>query len=218
MLLMAATTALAQVQASGDAYLFNSSYNTNVSGSIADGYNGNVGLNFQVVAADVPAGDTVYITALGYYAVSGSVVNNHTLSLWGPSTTPGGNLASYNLASVTLNAGTLVDANGFAWVTLGTPIALVSGDYYDLLTSETGTGAGSDAYLQPYEGGGSSGPAVISFTAGSPFTAIQGAYSTSGYAYSGSAYLGPNMQYEIAGPSPAPGKHYPRSQPAGPDL
>jgi len=201
---MAAMPVLAQVQASGDAYLFNSSYDTNVSGSIADGYSGNVGLNFQVVAADVPSGDNVYITALGFYAVSGTVVNNHTLSLWGPSATSSGNLGGENLTNVMLNAGTPVDANGFAWVTLTTPIVLVPGDYYDLLTTEAGTGAGSDAYLQPYEGGGLSGPAVISFPAGSPFAAIQGAYSTSGYAYSYSGYLGPNMQYEIEGPSPVP--------------
>lgn len=197
MLVLAALPTLAQYQASSDAYFFNSSYNTNVSGSLADGYNGSIGLNFQVVAAKVPAGDTVYITALGFYAASGTVGASHTLSLWGPSTTAEGNLGSANLASVTLNAGTPVDTNGFAWVTLSTPIALVSGDYYDLLASVTS--GGPDDYLQPYEGS----TAAISSPSGSPFAAVIGAYSTSGYAYSGSAYLGPNMQYQFVGSSQA---------------
>ncbi|HXC35234.1 MAG TPA: hypothetical protein VNV43_05125, partial [Candidatus Acidoferrales bacterium] len=199
LLLISALPAPAQFQASGDAYLLNSSYNTNVSGSLLDGYTGNIGLNFQVVAADVPSGDTVFITALGFYAASGKVGANHTLSLWGPSATAQGNLSGANLASVTLNAGTPVDTNGFAWLTLGTPIALVAGDYYDLLSSVTS--GGPDGYLQPYEGGGTSGPAVISVPSGSPFAAAIGAYSTAGYAYSGSAYLGPNLQYEIEGPT-----------------
>ena len=193
LLLIVALPALAQYQASSDAWFFNSSYDTNVSGSLADGYNGNIGLNFQVVAANVPPGDTVYITALGFYAASGTVGANHTLSLWGPATTAQGNLGSANLVSVTLNAGSPVDTNGFAWVTLSTPIALVAGDYYDLLASVTS--GGPDDYLQPYEGS----TAVISIPSGSPFAAIIGAYSTSGYAYSDSAYLGPNMQFQIVG-------------------
>ena len=190
-----------QYEASGEAYLFNLSYNTN--GSVTVG-SGDVGLNFQVVAAEVPSGDTVYITALGFYAVSGSVVDNHTLSLWAPTNkAEAAYSAGQELASVTLNAGTPVDTNGFAWAALSTPVALVAGDYYDLLTTESGS-AGSDAYLQPYEGGGTTGPTVIEMTSGSPFAAVIGAYSTSGYAYSYSAYLGPNMQYEIEGPAPVP--------------
>ena len=197
LLLIIAVPTLAQYQASSDAWLFNSSYNTNVSGSLEDGYNGNVGLNFQVIATNVPSGDTVYITALGFYAASGTVGASHTLSLWGPGTTARGDLSSANLASVTLNAGTPVDTNGFAWVTLSAPIALVAGDYYDLLASVTS--GGPDDYLQPYEGGGTSGPAVISVPSGSPFAGFTGAYSTDGYAYSGSAYLGPNIQFQIVG-------------------
>ncbi|HUA64832.1 MAG TPA: lamin tail domain-containing protein [Alphaproteobacteria bacterium] len=199
LLLITAMRTLAQDQASGDAYLFNSSYNTNVTGSIADAYTGNIGLNFQVMAADVPSGDTVYITALGFYAVSGAVGANHTLSLWGPSVTSKGNLDGDNLTNVTLLAGANVDTNAFAWVALNPPIALVAGDYYDLLASVTS--GGPDAYLQPFEGGGTSGPAVIYVSTNSPFAPVIGAYSTSGYAYSGSAYLGPNIQYEIEGPT-----------------
>ncbi|HEY1788953.1 MAG TPA: hypothetical protein VGJ73_12390, partial [Verrucomicrobiae bacterium] len=201
LLLIMAMPTLAQYQGSTNAWLFNSSYNTNVSASLEDGYTGNIGLNFQVVTANVPSGGTVYITALGFYAASGTVGANHTLSLWGPSATSEGNLSSANLVSVTLNAGTPVDTNGFAWVTLSAPIALVAGDYYDLLASVTS--GGPDPYLQPYEGGGTTGPAVISIPSGSPFAAVAGAYSTAGYAYSSSTYLGPNMQYQIIGSSPA---------------
>jgi hypothetical protein len=199
LLLIIAMRAPAQYLSAGGAWVFNSSYNTNISGSLVDGYTGNIGLNFQVVAADVPSGDTVYITALGFYAASGTVGASHILSLWGPSATAEGNLSSANLASVTLGAGTPVDTNGFAWVTLSTPIAVVAGDYYDLLASVTS--GGPDSYLQPFEGGGTSGPAVISVSSGSSFTPVTGAYSTSGYAYSGSSYLGPSMQFEIVGSS-----------------
>lgn len=199
LLALTALPALAQNEASGDAYLFNSSYNTNVTGSLADGYNGAIGLNFQVTPANVPTGDTVSITALGFYAPSGNAGQDHTLSLWGPSAASEGNLSSDNLTNVSLAAGAPVDSNGFAWAALNPPIPLVAGDYYDLLG--TVTSGGPDAYLQPYEGGGTSGPAVIALTTNSPFSPVVGAYSTSGYAFSGSAYLGPNMQYEIDGPT-----------------
>lgn len=199
LILIVATSTPAQNQASGDAYLFNSSYDTNVSGSIADGYTGNIGLNFQVTASNVPSGDTVYVTALGFYAVWGGLGANHTLSLWGPGTTAGGNLGGNTVTNVMLPAGTIVDTNGFAWVPLNPPVPLITGDYYDLLA--TVTSGGPDDYLQPYEGGGTSGPAVISRTSGSPCAAVAGAYSTNGYAYADSAYLGPNLQYEIEGPT-----------------
>jgi hypothetical protein len=178
-----------------DLYLENPSYNTN--GNVLHNYTGNVGNNFQVVAADVPAGDSVEVTALGFYAYLGTTVNNHTLSLWGPSATSGGNLGSLNLASVTLSAGATADANGFAWVTLSTPITLVSGDYYDLLASVT-SGSGNDPYLVPYDNGSSGNPVITPDVNGvdAPFYIVQGAYSTSGYAYTWSTYLGPNLQYE----------------------
>ena len=170
--------------------------------TVVDGYSGSLGCNFQVAAADVPSGDSVYITALGYYAGTnsteftggGTVTTGQTLSLWGPSTSAAANLGSENVTNVTLAAGTAVDSNGFAWVTLNPPLPLVAGDYYDLLTTENG----SEVYLQPVDSANNT-PMVL--PAGSPFVIYKGAYSTSGYAYSGSTYLGPNMQYEIEGPT-----------------
>ena len=192
--------ALAQVQQSGDAYLENPAYS--LSGNVLTSYSGNVGNNFK--AAGVPSGDTLYITALGFYAGTngewsgaGTVLDNHILSLWGPNTTVGGNLASENMTNVTLSAGTTVDTNGFAWAVLNPPIALVSGSNYDVLTSLI-SGSGHDAYLPPVDSGSHN---VVVLTSGSPFTLNEGAYSTSGYAYTGSSYLGPNMQYAIEGPN-----------------
>ena len=197
--LLCAAPALAQVQATGNAYLENPAYN--LSGQVNRGYTGNVGCNFKV--SSIPFGDTISITALGFYSGTngeytgaGTVVNSHTLSLWGPSTTAGGNLGSLNITNVTLPAGAAVDANGFAWATLSPPIVLTSGSNYDLLTSVT-SGSGNDAYLTPDDSGNNA--AVV--LNGSPFVINEGAYSTSGYAYSGSTYLGPNMQYEITGPT-----------------
>lgn len=200
-LTLAAIPALGQVQASGNVYFENPAYA--ITNDVNTGYSGNVGCNFQVY--DVPGADTLTITALGFYAGtngewtgSGTVANSHTLSLWGPSATPGGNLSANNVTNVTLAAGTAVDANGFAWVTLNPPIALTSGDYYDLLTSVT-SGSGNDAYLTPVD---SSNNAVVTLPASYPFAIVEGAYSTSGYAYGNSTYLGPNMQYEVQGPTP----------------
>ncbi len=210
-----AIQALAQVQQGpSDSWLENPSYS--LSGNVNHGYTGNVGGNFQVVSADVPAEDAVEITALGLYVGtsgewtgSGTAEANSTLSLWGPSATSGGNLGSLNLASVTLSSGTAGDANGFAWVTLSTPVTLVSGDYYDLLASVTSGSLGSvNPYLSPYDNGSNGHtaitPDVNGVITGTPFYMGQGAYSTSGYAYSWSEYLGPNMQYEIVGPNPVP--------------
>jgi hypothetical protein len=200
LLTMAAIPALAQVQESGDAYLQNSAYS--LSGNVLNNYSGNIGNNFK--ATGVPAGDTLYVTALGFYAGTngewtgaGTVLDNHTLSLWGPSTAVGGNLGSENITNVTLSAGATVDANGFAWVTLNPALALVSGSNYDLLTSVI-SGAGHDAYLPPVDSGSHN---VVVLTPGSPITLNEGAYSTSGYAYTGSTYLGPNLQYQIVGPT-----------------
>jgi hypothetical protein len=199
-LLLRAAPALAQVQQSGNAYLENPAYS--LTGNVVTTYTGNVGNNFKV--GGVPAGDTLYITSLGFYAGtngewsgSGTVLDNHTLSLWGPSTTVGGNLGSENITNVTLAAGSAVDANGFAWATLNPPLTLVSGSNYDLLTSLISS-SGHDAYLQPVDSGSHN---VVVLTSGAPFVLNEGAYSTSGYAYTGSSYLGPNMQYEITGPT-----------------
>src|SRR5215469_14682535 len=90
-----------QVQISGDSYLENPAFVV----SPLRGYTGSIGCNFQ--ANGVPSGDTLYVTALGFYAGTngeytgaGTVVNSHTLSLWGPSTTSGGNLSSKNVTNV----------------------------------------------------------------------------------------------------------------------
>lgn len=199
-LLLCAAPALAQqVQSTGNAYLENPAFN--LTGNVLRSYTGSVGNNFKV--SGVPTGDTLSITALGFYSGTngqftgaGTVVNNHTLSLWGPSATAGGNLGSLNITNVTLSAGATVDTNGFAWVTLNPPIVLTNGYNYDLLTSLT-SGSANDAYLQPVDS--SNNTSVV--LNGSPFILNEGAYSTSGYAYSGATYLGPNMQYEITGPT-----------------
>ena len=199
-LLLCAVPAWAQVQATGNSYLENPAFN--LTGNVLRNYTGSVGSNFKV--SGVPTGDTLTITSMGFYAGTngewtgaGTVVNSHTLSLWGPSASIGGNLGSENITNVTLAAGAAVDTNGFAWVTLNPSITLVSGSNYDLLTSLT-SGSANDAYLQPVD---SSNNTVMVLN-GSPFTINEGAYSTSGYAYTGSTYLGPNMQYQVTGPVP----------------
>ncbi|HEY1788294.1 MAG TPA: hypothetical protein VGJ73_09075 [Verrucomicrobiae bacterium] len=199
--LLVAMPALAQqVQETGDAYLENPAFN--LTGNVLRTYNGNLGNNFKV--SGIPTGDTLSITALGFYAGTngeytgaGTVVNSHTLSLWGPSATAGGNLSSLNMTNVTLSAGATVDANGFAWATLNPPIVLTNGDNYNLLASLT-AGAANDAYLQPVDAGNNTSVALN----GSPFILNEGAYNTSGgFAYSGATYLGPDMQYQITGPA-----------------
>jgi len=198
LLTVAAIPALAQDQGSGDAWIFNPSYNTTGnSASYAQ-----VGGEFQVVAADVPSGDTLEVTGLGWYSVSGSAPSvNINISLWGGSATHGFTSSSGNLlTTATVNSGTAVSSDGFAWVTLSTPIALTAGDYYNLLESAE---SGNVTYLQPYDNG-SSGHASAIPSVGSPITLYEGMYSVSGFAYSGSEYLGPDVQYEIEGPNPVP--------------
>lgn len=215
LLILAAMPALAQ----SDMYQFNSNYNFG-GGNLRFNAGGNDGNNFQLVAADVPAGDTVRVTALGFWAgtpnidgsawsTAGTVVQNHTLSLWGASTSQGGSFSGLSLASVTLNAGTTVDANGFAWVELGSPIALVPGDYYLLTASYSSTGANgtADPLINPYDSNSpqdaSITPDVNGVITGTPFYVAQGAYNTTGgYAYTWSTYLGPNLQYVMV-PEPS---------------
>jgi hypothetical protein len=199
--LLAAIPALAQDQGSGDAVIFNSSYNPSVSGST--GSYAQIGGEFNLVAADVPLGDTVYVTALGWYSISGTApTENYTISLYGPGTAALQNLSSDLIGTGTVAGGTALSFDGFAWVTLATPIALTAGDYYNVIESAA---SGNVTYYQPYQGGGTTGPAVVTPPAGSPFTATEGMYTNStGYAYSSSEYLGPDMQYEIEGPTPVP--------------
>jgi hypothetical protein len=198
---LVAIPALAQNQGSGDAIMFNPGYNTSVSGST--GSYAQIGGELQLVAADVPSGDTVYVTALGWYSISGTApTEDYTISLYGPGTAAKQNLSSDLIGSGTVASGTSLSADGFAWVILSTPIALTAGDYYNIIENAA---SGNVTYYQPYEGGGTSGPAVVIPSTGSPFTAIEGMYNNStGYAYSSSEYLGPDMQYEIEGPNPVP--------------
>jgi hypothetical protein len=184
---------------SGDAWNFNPSYNT--SGST--GSYGQIGGEFQLVANDVPAGDTILITALGYYSVSGAAPSvNINISLWGGSATRGFTGSSGDLLTTAqVASGTAVSSDGFAWVTLNTPIALVAGDYYNLLESAA---SGNVTYYQPYTGGGTTGPAVATAIGGSPFALVEGEYSNGGFAYSDSEYLGPGAQFLVDGPTPVP--------------
>jgi len=203
-LVLMSVSALAQT----DLYTENPAFN--LSGNVNSGYSGNVGIVFSNA---VPAGNTVEVTALGFYAGTpgqftgaGTVDYNHTLSFWGPGTSLGYNFSSVNLASVTLTAGTAVDLNGFAWVSLGTPITLAPSAYYLLMTTVT-SGQSTDPYLSPYDSGSGGNPVVL-FTAGGPGTGVgfdssEGAYNTTGgIAYSDSGYLGPNLQFEIV-PEPS---------------
>ncbi|HEV2328398.1 MAG TPA: PEP-CTERM sorting domain-containing protein [Verrucomicrobiae bacterium] len=199
--LQAAIPALAQNQGSGDAVIFNPAFNPSVSGST--GSYAQVGGEFHLLAAGVPSGDTVYVTALGWYSIAGTApAVNYTISLYGPGTAALQNLSSDLIGTGTVASGTALSSDGFAWVTLTTPIALTAGDYYNLIENAA---TGNVTYYQPYQGGGTTGPAVVTPPAGSPFAAVEGMYNNStGYAYSSSEYLGPDMQYEIEGPTPVP--------------
>jgi hypothetical protein len=212
MMLLAAVPALAQ----SDAWLENPSYNlpgTGGGNGAAYGNSYSVGANFQVQSPGVPAGEGVEITALGIFvgttgffpnSSGGTATTNQVVDLFGGvSGTSGGNLSGHLVASVTVPSGTAGDANGFAWVTLSTPVLLTTGDYYDLLSQENA----SQGYLNPYDGGSSpNNPALGSDSSGqitgTPFYVNSGAYASSitaseGYAYTWSAYLGPNMQYQL---------------------
>ena len=197
---IAAVPALAQDQGSGDAWIFNTSYNT--SGNI--GTYAQVGGEFQLPGNNVPSGDTVYVTALGWYSTSGLAPSvNIDVNLYGPSTTTKFASTSGNeIASGVVAAGTDVSSDGFAWVTLSTPVALTAGDYYNLIENAA---SGSVSYLQPYDDG-STGHAAAVPSAGSPITLFEGVYGygAGNEAYSDSEYLGPNLQYEIEGPNPVP--------------
>ncbi|HEV2319265.1 MAG TPA: PEP-CTERM sorting domain-containing protein [Verrucomicrobiae bacterium] len=214
--IMAAIPALAQ----SDAWLENPGYNlpgTGGGNGVQYGNSYSVGANFELTTANVPAGDNVVITALGYYAGTpgefpngsgGTVTANQTVALFGGSAKSGGNLSGGLLAEVTVAAGAPVDANGFAWVNLPAPVLLNYGNYYDLLSTE----GGSEAYLNPYDGGTPNNAALAGDSsgniAGTPFYVNSGAYAPSisaseGYAYTWSAYLGPDMQYAIVVPEPS---------------
>ena len=206
LLVLGAMPAWAQIQASGDAFLENPAYNQ--TGNV--GSYGQVGGNFQVIAADVPAGDTLYVTALGYYLPGGTPSVSTTpypyyLQLYGPQTSAGGSFSSLSLENVVLPAGTTVDANDFAWITLGTPLALTPGDFYLMLAAADGHNV---SYLQPYDNGSTGHASItpdVNGVVNPPFYMAQGAYNNGGgYAYTWSEYLGPDLQYAIEGPTPVP--------------
>ncbi len=185
-------------------------YTANTPLSTPKTYSGNLGIRLGLEATRVPGGATVYVTDLGFYAGksgdftgAGVVDFDHTLSLWGPQTwsSRAGDYSALSLASVTLQAGAAVDSDGFAWVTLSTPVALVLSQYYVLMGSFVSAQT-ADPYFDPYAG--PAGAASILYTPGQPFVDTIGRWGLgSGQeAYSYSGYLGPNLKYSIV-PEPA---------------
>jgi hypothetical protein len=73
----------------------------------------------------------ITIVALGR-SVSTSIAANHAVKIW--TETPA------EICTVTITPSSLVDALGYAYETLATPITLVSGTYYRIASDETSGG------------------------------------------------------------------------------
>lgn len=179
-------------------------------------YSGVVGVRFGVEAGDIPAGQTVRITQLGFFAGisgqfagAGTVDFSHEISLSGPLpfTSRSGNYSSLQLGTVTVTVDNAVDSNGWSWVALSSPVDLVGGQYYTLVTTVT-NGQTADPYFDPFAGPSGSAsliaPGSIFRNGTSGDTYMKGRYALGNgeEAFDQSGYLGANMQYELI-PEPA---------------
>lgn len=235
LLLATAIPALAQAPPTGGsgnapAYLFNPNFVVTAEDVLYDGdatgYGGTV---FQCQGA---LGAVTYITDLGFYAgtngewagnggsegASGTLRNNHLIILYGPTaanpvTTASLSFTNNDVASATVLAGSPVDANGYAWVTLSSPVALAPGGWYVLLA--TNQPLTLDASVAPYDFQSPDhscivGPTGLVLTNGvdapAPFSIYEGCYGYGLYNYAYSVYMGPNMEYTnlSVGPTNAP--------------
>lgn len=180
------------------------------------GYTGVVGTRFGVEAADIPSGQTVRLTHLGFFAgISGQFTGAgvvdfaHTVSLSGyrDYNSRNGDYSGLGIASVTVSAGNPVDANGWSWVNLPTAIDLVGSQYYTLTTTVT-AGQVADPYFDPVEGAGASATLIApgsifrNGTGGDTYMVGRYGLGAGEEAYDGSGYLGANFQYELV-PEPS---------------
>jgi hypothetical protein len=179
-------------------------------------HTGIVGTRFGVEGNDIPSGQTVQVTHLGFFAgISGQFTGagvvdfDHTVSFSGPRgwDTRSGDYSSLLLASVTVSAGNPVDASGWSWVALPTPIDLIGSQYYVIATTVT-SGQTADPYFDPVEGAGGSAtlsaPGSIFRNGSGNDTYMIGRYGLAAgqEAYAGTGYLGANFQYQVI-PEPA---------------
>jgi len=182
-----------------------------ISGSAPQsGYSGVVGVRFGVEAADIPSGQTVRVTELGFFAGkagqfsgAGTIDFSHTVSLYGPLgySSRNGDYSSLSVGSVTVPLSNLVDADGWSWVTLASPIDLVGGQYYTLVSSVV-SGQTTDPYFDPFAGPSGSASLIAPnsiFYNGSGDTYMIGRYAlgSGAEAYNASGYLAANMKFEI---------------------
>lgn len=174
------------------------------------GYSGVVGVRFGVEANDIPAGQTVQVTNLGFFAGkpgqftgAGVVDFSHSIALYGPRdySSRAGDYSSLQVAEVTIAAGNAVDADGWSWVALGSPLDLVGGQYYSLVASMT-AGQSADPYFDGYAGPGGTAsltaPNSIFYNGGSD-NYMKGRYGLGNgeEAYDSDGYLAANFQYQV---------------------
>jgi hypothetical protein len=178
------------------------------------GYTGVVGTRFGVEAADIPVGAVVQVSHLGFYAGiagqftgAGVVDYDHTVTLSGSYdyTNRKGDYSTLELAAVTVPASNPVDASGWSWVELPTPINLIGGQYYMIVTTVS-TAEPEDPYFNPDVGPGGTAsliaPNSIFYNGGDNDAYMVGRYGfgAGAEAYNGTGYLGANFQYQLAYP------------------
>lgn len=179
-------------------------------GTPRSSYSGVVGVRFGVEASDLLFGQTVRVTQLGFFAgkagqFSGAAVVDfaHTVSLYGPRDyfSRNGDYSGLSVGSVVVPASNAVDADGWSWVSLGSPVDLVAGQYYTLVSSVV-AGETADPYFDPFDGPSGSAsliaPASI-FYNGSGDSYMIGRYGlgSGAEAFDSSGYLAANMKFEV---------------------
>lgn len=180
------------------------------------GWAGIVGTRFGVEANDIPAGAKVKVTHLGFYAAvagrftgAGTVDVEHNVTLNGPRdwNSRNGDYSGLPVASVVVPIGNPVDANGWSWVQLPTPVILQGGQYY-VIAMDNVTNA-LDPYFDPDVGppdqAGMATPTIVA--PGSIFrngTGATDAWMTGRWGlasgeegYPTGGYLGASFQYTL---------------------
>ncbi len=164
--------------------------------------------NYDLGGYEFTTSSNIDVTQLGLLVGSpgnqfaNAAAQDHLVGIY----TTGGTL----LGSATISAGSALDANGFAWVTLGTPIDLTAGDY--VVAALYNQGSADGFYAGDFGNNGKSMAAGLTFDQAwiwyNGFSPIDpnNPNGTAGLFTEGnsirSAYIGPNFQFTAA-PEPA---------------
>jgi hypothetical protein len=156
--------------------------------------------NYDVAGWDFTTSDPITVTSLGIFVSNGTLTENHQVGIY-----PGGGGA--NLAITTILGGAVPDAQGYAYVSLITPLDLAGnrgyfiGAYYNERSPDFMRDVGNFSVLSMASG--LTFHAADVYYTSSAFNPSTTANASGHFSQGGRAsYFGPNFQFDVTIPEP----------------